>query len=96
LVDNLIWATGRHIFKFGGEALVRSIDGYLTAGRDSYFGFTGFSTFAQDSPFLFLAPISRQNAKALTTPDYLRQYRYNQSYLFAQDSFKLSSRLVLD
>jgi len=95
-VENVIWARGRHIFKFGGEALLRRIDGYLTAGRDSYFGFSGFANFARDAPLVFLAAISRQNARPLTTPDYDRQYRYNQSYLFAQDSFKLSSRFVID
>src|SRR5260221_3255139 len=96
IVENVIWARGRHIFKFGGEALLRRFDGYLTAGRDSYFGFASFANFARDAPLVFLAAISRQNAKPLTTPDYDRQYRYNQSYLFAQDSFKLSSRLVID
>jgi hypothetical protein len=96
IVDNLVWSTGRHIFKFGVEALVRRIDGYLTAGRDSYFGFTGYSTFAQDAPFLFLTAITRQSARPLTTADYGREYRYNQSYLYAQDSFKVSSRLTLD
>jgi hypothetical protein len=96
VVENLIWARGRHIFKFGGEALVRRIDGYLTAGRDSLFNFGSFDAFAKDSPFSVFAALTRQNGRPLTTPDYQRQYRYNQSYLFAQDSFKLSSRLVVD
>jgi len=96
IVENLIWSRGRHIFKFGGEALVRSIDGYLTAGRDSYFGFASFANFAQDAPLVFYTALGRQNAKPLPTPDYDRQYRYNQSYLFAQDSFKLTSRFVID
>ena len=37
--DNLIHEHGRHVVKFGAGALLRHLNGYLTAGRDGLIGF---------------------------------------------------------
>src|SRR5262249_8063449 len=40
--------------------------------------------------------VLRQALPRLATPDFNREYRYNQYFLFAQDTFKASSRLALN
>jgi hypothetical protein len=96
LVENLIWTRGRHVFTAGGGFLARSLTGYVTAGQDGYFDFTNAGDFAQDQAVQFSIARSRQDPAVNATPDYNRQYRYGQYFLFAQDSFKVSPKLVVN
>jgi Carboxypeptidase regulatory-like domain/TonB-dependent Receptor Plug Domain len=96
LLDSVVWARGRHVFTAGGGALLRGLDGFLTAGRDGAYGFNGLPDFVQDKPSLFRASVSRQALPNLQTPDFNREYRYDQYFLFAQDTFKATSRLALN
>ena len=96
LVDNLLWARGRHILKFGAGFLLRRLDGFLTAGRDAEFIFGNVVDFALAQPVFLAAAALRQNLPQLTTPNYDREYRYNQFSFFAQDTFKITPRLVLN
>ena len=96
LLDNLIRVEGRHILKTGGGVLLRGLDGYLTAGRDAFYGFRDIVDFTLDRPLLYSAAVSRQAGARMTSADYNRQYRQTQFFAFAQDSFRASRRLTFD
>ncbi len=96
LIDNLLWTHGRHIIKAGGGLLLRRVDGFLTAGRDPLVLFSDIISFALDRPGFMAASVSRENLPNLATPEYDREYSNNQFFFFAQDSFKLTPRLVLN
>jgi hypothetical protein len=100
ILDNVIRAHGRHVTTAGGGVLFRSLSGYLTAGRDGEYAFSNIAFFALDRPSLFSAAVARTPASSTIAvpqlPAYDRDYRYNQFFLFAQDSFKVSSRLTLN
>jgi len=96
MLDNLLWARGRHVVTAGGGLLLRSSDGFLTAGRDGEYQFSGLFGFILDQPSMFRSAVSRQALPALQLPNFDREYRYNQYYLFAQDTFKATSRLALN
>jgi len=96
LVENLLWAPGPHILKVGGGALVRRLDGHLTAGRDGLYVFRDILDFSLDSPSLFSVALARNAQPALRVPAYDREYRYKQYFLFAQDTYRASSRLTLN
>jgi hypothetical protein len=93
LLDNLIRAHGRHVTTAGGGVLFRGTSGYLTAGRDGQYLFSNIAFFALDQPAFFSAAVEQQSD---TLPSYVRDYRYRQFFFFAQDSFKLTSRLTLN
>jgi hypothetical protein len=96
LVENLLWVQGRHIVKAGGGFLLRRLDGFLTAGRDPLFLFDSLLDFAFDSPSFMAVSVRRRDLPNLAVPEYDRAYRHNQFYAYAQDSFKVSPRLVLN
>lgn len=95
LTYSSLWTRDRHIVTAGGGVLFRRDDGYLTAGRDGIYLFQNVINFAFDQPTFFEAAVNRFTS-APTAPDYSRAYAYNQRYLFAQDSFRASSRLTLN
>lgn len=94
VLDNVIRAHGRHVTTAGGGVLFRSTSGYLTAGRDGQYLFSNIAFFALDRPAFFSAAVAQGVPAQL--PSYDRDYRYNQFFLFAQDSFRLTSRLTLN
>jgi hypothetical protein len=96
LLDSLVWTHGRHVFTAGGGALLRSSDGFLTAGRDGEYRFGTVFDFILDQPGVFRTSVLRQPLPNLQQPDFNREYRYNQYFLFAQDTFKATSRLALN
>lgn len=97
-LDNVTWTRRRHIFKAGAGALLRGIDGYLAARRDGRYTFSNLQAFAGDRPYYAEASFVRPplGAPSAGTLDFNRQYRYNQYYLFAQDTFRASGRLTLN
>ena len=95
-VDNLLWAQGRHIIKFGGGVLLRRLDGFLTAGRDGRYIFNSVLDFLIDSPGFFSVSLSRDVLPQFQLPEFQRDYRYRQYSFFAQDTFKATPRLVLN
>jgi hypothetical protein len=96
MLDNLTWTHGRHVFTAGGGALLRSSNGYLTAGRDGQYQFGSAFSFILDQPSQFSTSVLRQPLPNLQPPDFNREYRYKQYFLFAQDTFKVTSRLTLN
>jgi hypothetical protein len=95
-VDNVQSVRGRHILKSGATVLLRSLDGYLTAGRDGLFLFPTYFEFILDQPSLFGIAVSRQELPELAMPRYDRRYSNRQFAAFLQDSFRVSSRLFLN
>ncbi len=97
LLDNVIRAHGRHVTTVGGGVLFRSTSGYLTAGQDGQYLFSNIVFFALDRPAFFSAAVEQQPGGLVAQlPSYDRDYRYQQFFFFAQDSFKLTSRLTLN
>ena len=91
LLDNLTWTRGAHRIAIGGNALLRNLDGYLTAGRDGLYRFPGITNFILDRPTQFRSAIARGLA---TQPNYDREYRYQQYSGFVQDTVRLTRRLT--
>ena len=96
MLDNLTWAHGRHLFTAGGGSLLRRTGGFLTAGHDGQYIFNGAVSFILDQPGQFRTTVLRQNLPNLQQPDFNRQYRYNQYFLFVQDTFRITPRLTLN
>ena len=96
LNDNLIWSQGRHIIKLGGGFLFRNLEGFLTAGRDGRYIFDDIISFAFDQPRFFSASLTRADLPRFQQPNFDREYGSSQYFFFVQDTFKLTSRLVLN
>src|SRR5260370_27605647 len=96
LLDNVIWSRGRHLMTAGAGLLLRSSDGYLTAGRDGEYIFSNIALFASDLPAYFRASIDRTALPNVQQPNPNRSYGYRQFFLFAQDTYKLTSRLTVN
>ena len=85
LQDNLSWARGKHTFKFGGS---------LTRVHNdvAQFDFAGFLAFLDYQFFTDgIIPLSEDIAGDLN-----RQFRVWDSSLYAQDDYKITSRLTLN
>lgn len=95
IIDSNVLTRNRHVLTWGGGFVVRLNDGYLTAGRDSEYIFDGISSFARDTPYQFSTAVDRASVKPVAPP-FDRQYRYNNAFIFFQDSYKLSKRLNLN
>jgi hypothetical protein len=96
LLDNLIWTRARHQITAGAGALIRSSDGYLTAGQDGQYDFTNIAYFALDQPLFFRAAIDRTALPSLELPNSNRTFHYQQYFGFIQDAYKISSRLAVN
>src|SRR5262249_9936536 len=95
-LDNVIWSRGRHQLTAGAGLLVRSSDGFLTAGRDGQYFFTNIAFFAVDRPSFFRAAIDRLSLPNVQQPDSNRSFGYRQFFGFVQDAFKVSTRLTVN
>jgi hypothetical protein len=93
--DNLTWLRGRHILKFGGSGLLRSVSGHLTYGRDGQYLFGDILDFALDGPAVYRAGVERLTTTD-TTPNFEREYRVRQFALFAADTLRLGRRLTVN
>jgi hypothetical protein len=94
LLDNVIWSHGRHLITSGAGVLLRKSSGYLTAARDGEYIFDNIVQFAVSRPSTFLISVDRKALPDARVPDFNREYTYRQYYLFAQDTFKVTSRLT--
>ena len=94
-IYSTVWTRNRHIITAGGGMLYRWNDGYLTAGQDGEYIFPGVINWAFGQPQYFRATVQRGLAMP-TQPNFNRSYTYPQFYLFAQDSYHVSSRLTLN
>jgi hypothetical protein len=104
LLDNVIWTRGQHLITAGAGVLLRSSDGYLTAGRDGEYQFNNVISFAVDSPSIFRAAIDRTALQttangfsvpsSVQLPGFNRTFEYHQFFLFAQDTYKITRRFT--
>jgi hypothetical protein len=98
-IYSTVWTRNRHIISAGAGVLFRFNSGYLTAGQGGEYLFPTNFYFALDEPQSLYVAIDRtalQSSSTPVQPDYNRTYSYPQMYLFAQDSYRVSSRLTLN
>ncbi len=96
LLDNVIWARGRHLVTTGAGVLLRSSSGYLTAGLNGEYIFNNVALFASDIPSFFSASFDRTALPNIQQPDTNRSYGYRQFFLFVQDTYKLTARFTVN
>lgn len=100
--DNLMWLKGRHIINVGGGLLSRGLTAKLSVFENSgeYFytdldqlraGRLLYTRFAIDRQALAGPAASRY-----VQPNYEHEYRIPQAFGFAQDTWRLSRRLVIN
>lgn len=93
IADNLTWNRGRHTIKFGGEAIDWFVNRYL-AVQGGLFGTFNFTNKFTGNPYAdFLLGLPTTVARL---DPYSAQYdRYWSAAFYAQDDFKVASRLTL-
>ena len=90
--DNMSWTHGAHNMKFGFDAIRDQIGGYNVPAIYGNYGFTTAYTGAAYADFLLGLPQTTQ--LVIPTPN---QYQRGSTYaVYAQDQWKLSSRLTLN
>jgi hypothetical protein len=99
-LDSLVWTRGRHIMTFGAGLLRRNIDGELNLNRDGIYVFgssniNGLVGLILQRPEIYQVAIDRDLAN-YRLPNFNREYRYNQYFFFAQDTWKATRRLSLN
>ncbi len=93
--DNLTWSKGRHTFKFGFDyRYIRAVSPLGFISGDNYGGYSFDGTFSHNpvGDFLLGLPINT-NVDNVKNDNDGRSNHYN---AYAQDSFKVSSRLTLE
>ena len=92
-IDNLSWTHGRHLLKFGFDALRDRFNGNNIAPPVyGEYDFTGVYTGAGYADFLLGIP----QTTSLSLPNPNRHLRGTTYGLYAQDQFKVNSRLTLN
>ena len=94
---SLIATAGKHVVKFGGGWLGRWIDGAITEPEGALtYRFANLTKFAADQPNLVRLTTTRVAAASnqYVEPQQDRNYRYDQLFLFLQDSVRVTSRLA--
>jgi Carboxypeptidase regulatory-like domain/TonB-dependent Receptor Plug Domain/TonB dependent receptor len=95
LLDNWTSILGRHVLKFGGGFLQRTIDLRLAVYPGGHLDFANVNDFAHEKlAYLTVEYDPFSPTLEPVSPD--RSYRYRQSYAFAQDSFHVNNRLTID
>jgi hypothetical protein len=93
--DDQMFVRGRHIVKVGGGFLFRQLDDFLGYGLDGEYSFSNILSFGLDQPSQFTASLSRL-APNFVQPDLSRAYRESQIFGFLQDTYRITSRFVLN
>ncbi len=96
LIDNLVWSHGPHLITAGGGLLLRGITGTLSPDDNGEYAFQSIGAFAVDRVLEFRAPVDRNALPAFQLPQFGRQYRQTQGFFFLQDTFRVTSRLVVN
>jgi hypothetical protein len=94
-IYSTVWTRNRHIITAGAGLLYRLNSGYLTALGAGEYLFQGAYNFAIDQPSELYVSINRLSPTP-TLPNFDRSYGWAQAYFFAEDSYRVSSRLTLN
>ena len=92
-IYSAVWTRRRHIITSGAGMLLRFNNGFLTAGQNGEYLFSGIVNFAFDQPALQYAA---EDWLSGGIPNYNRAYQYAQSNFFVQDSYRIAPRLTLN
>jgi outer membrane receptor protein involved in Fe transport len=94
-IDNVSWTRGRHFMKFGFDAVRDRFNGNnISSSVYGQYDFSGTYTGAGTGYADFLLGIPQTTTIALPNPN--RHLRGNTWGLYAQDQFKVSSRLTVN
>lgn len=96
LADGLLTVRGRHIWKAGGGWLGRNVAGESAAGRGGLYSFADLLDLTIDRPDFFTVVVDRMKLPALSLPAWPREYRLNQWYAYAQDTWRVRPGLTLN
>jgi hypothetical protein len=96
LAGNLTAASGKHTVTLGGGLLRRGLSGILGAGERGTYFFNTTLLFGVGEPAFFRVPLDRAALPDLAVPDPYREYRLQQFFVFAQNSHRVTPRLVLN
>ena len=96
LLDNATWTRYKHTPKVGAGIVLRHLFNALDYFPSGDFGFRNLSDFAADRPDHVESPLSRIALPEQLLPNTGRTYQWTQFYAFAQDSYRVSSRLTFD
>ncbi|HEV8159195.1 MAG TPA: TonB-dependent receptor [Pyrinomonadaceae bacterium] len=88
LVDNVTWTRGSHTFKFGGEYRRAIVDSFADQNARGRINFNNLAD--------FLAGVVSPNGTVLLRGDTRRETFTNNFGFFAQDDWKITSRLTLN
>lgn len=95
-LDNLIHTAGKHVFKAGAGGLIRTLSGYVDI-NSGYYAFLSVQDFAAGAPDRARVALSRADLPGSILPAQPnREFRYNQFFGFAQDSYRIHPRLVIN
>lgn len=108
LYDSATIIRGRHILKIGAGGLWRHTNDSLGFGLDGEYFFCDIYRFGSNSPpcgiatypysvpaIQFTAALAR-GPSVPSSPDFNRAYRSSQYFVFGEDAFRITSRLVLN
>ncbi len=91
--ESLTWSRGRHVLKFGGEIKPQSqFNGSVPEGTYGVFNFNGSFSGYGYADYLLGLPYTSSRLNPLTN----RTQKDSETGLYAQDTFKVNSRLNLD
>jgi hypothetical protein len=98
VTDTFLHTIGRHSLKFGGDVRRIQENSDYRLYSDPFYEFSSIFAFAADQPYFSLATVNRDpnspNFGHFT--DTPRHFRWGQWALFAQDDWKVSSRLTVN
>ena len=93
LLDNLTWTHGRHISVLGGNVMLRRTSGFLDLAPSGSYFFGDAPSFQAANPSSFYFSVV---PPTLAAPDSQRIYWNRPWFVFAQDSLRVTNRLVLN
>jgi hypothetical protein len=93
--NNFNGVSRRHVWKIGGGLLPRYVDGYLSSYAVGRFDFRTLNDFARDAPASVNLSLARNQPLQPSLPEFDREYRLTDWYLFGQDSIRLGSHFTL-
>ena len=89
------WLKGQHIVRLGGGMLLRQANMLENPGQGGQVTFQYFSDIYDDDPYAYTAALNRLSPQ-FQVPPAGRTYRENQFSSFAEDTWRVARRLVLN